>query len=225
MGKKIRLLYILSKETHPRPRDTYRLEVRNWKEIFHAHGSQKKAGIAILISNKIVFVQSLSHVWLWYPVDCRIPGFPVLHYLPEFAQTHVHWFSDAIQSFHSLSPPSPPALNLSQHWVLFQWVSSLHQVAKILELQKKKKKYWSFSFSISPSKEYSGLISFRINWFDLLAVQGTLMSILQYHNLKALILQCSAFFMVIVRKAFPIPTLYIDSPVIIIVQLSFIPYI
>ena len=62
MGTKIRLLYILSKETHPRPRDTYRLEVRNWKEIFHVHGSQKKAGIAILISNKIVFVQSLSHV-------------------------------------------------------------------------------------------------------------------------------------------------------------------
>ena len=62
MGTKIRLLYVLSKETHPRPRDTYRLEVRSWKEIFHANGSQKKAEIAISISNKIIFVQSLSHV-------------------------------------------------------------------------------------------------------------------------------------------------------------------
>ena len=92
----------------------------------------------------------------------------------------------AIQPSHPLSPPSSPAFSLSQHQGLFQWVSSLHQVAKVLE----------FSFSISPSNEYSGLISFRIDWFDLLAVQGTLKSLLQHHTSKASILQCSAFFIV-----------------------------
>ena len=69
------------------------------------------------------------------PMDCSIPGFPVLHYLLEFAQTHVHWVSDAIQPSHPLSLPSLPALNLSQHQSLFQWVGSSHQVAKLLELQ------------------------------------------------------------------------------------------
>ena len=72
---------------------------------------------------------------LWDPIDCSTPGFPVLHYLPEFAQTHVHEFSDAIQPSHSLLPPSPPALNLSQHQGLFQWVGSSCQVTKVLELQ------------------------------------------------------------------------------------------
>ena len=67
------------------------------------------------------------------PMDCNMPGLPILHYLPEFAQTHVHWISDAIQPSHPLSSPSPPAFNLSQS--LFQWVSSLHQVVKVLELQ------------------------------------------------------------------------------------------
>ena len=119
-------------------------------------------------------------------MDCSMPGFPILHYLPEFAQTPVHWVSDAIQPSHLLSSTSPPAFNLSQHQGLFQWVSSSHQMAK----------YWSFSFSISPSNEYSGLISFRIYWFDLLAIQVTLKSLLQHHSSKASILQCSAFFMV-----------------------------
>ena len=95
-------------------------------------------------------------------------GFPVLHYLLEFTQTHDHWIDDAIQPSHSLSPPSPPAVNLSQHQGLFQWISSSQQLAKVLELQ----------LNISPSNEYSGLISFRIDWFDLLAVQGTLKSYL-----------------------------------------------
>ena len=120
------------------------------------------------------------------PMDCSMPGLPVQHQLPEFIQTHVHWVGDAIQPSHPLSSPSPPALNLSQHQGLFQWVSSSHQMAK----------YWSFSFSISPSNEHSGLISFRIDWFDLLVVQGTLKSLLQHHSSKASILQCSAFFMV-----------------------------
>ena len=83
---------------------------------------------------------------------------------PGVAQIHVHWLSDAIQSFHPLLPPSPPALNHSQHQGLFQWVGSSHQVAKVLNLQ----------FQHQSFHEYSGLISFRIDWFDLLAVQGTL---------------------------------------------------
>ena len=95
------------------------------------------------------------------PMDCSTPGFPVLHYLLGFAEIHVHWVSDAIQPSHPLSPPSP-VLNLSQHQSLFQWVSSFHRWPK----------YWSFSFSISPSNEYSGLICLRFYWFDLLAVQG-----------------------------------------------------
>ena len=119
-------------------------------------------------------------------MDCRIPGFPVHHQLPECAQTHVHQVSDAIQPSHPLSSLSPPVFNLSQHQCLFQGVSSSHQVAK----------YWSFSFSLSPSNDFSGLISFRINWLDLLAVQGTLMSLLQHHNSKTSIFQYSAFFMV-----------------------------
>ena len=94
------------------------------------------------------------------PIDCSTV-FPVLHYFLELAQTHVHWVSDAIQPSHPLSPPSL-VLNVSQHQGLFQWVVSLHQVAK----------YWNFSFS--PSNEYSGLISFKIDWFYLLAVQGTI---------------------------------------------------
>ena len=85
-----------------------------------------------------------------------------------------------------LSSPSPPAANPSQHQGLFQWVSSSHEVAK----------YWSFSFSISPSSEHPGLISFRMDWLDLLAVQGTLKSLLQHHSSKASILRCSAFFTV-----------------------------
>ena len=119
-------------------------------------------------------------------MDCSIPGQPVHHQHPEFTQTHLHQVSDAIQPFHLLSSPSPPAFNLSQHQGLFQWVISLYQVAK----------YWSFSFSISPSSEYSGLISFMMDWLDLLAVQGTLKSLLQHHSSKASILQCSTFFIV-----------------------------
>ena len=119
-------------------------------------------------------------------MDCSTPGLPVHHQLLGFTQTHVHWVGDAIQPSHPLSCPSPPAFNLSQHQGLFQWVSSSHQVAKVLE----------FHFSISPSNEYSGLISFRMDWLDLLAVQGTLKSLLQHHSSKASILRCSAFFMV-----------------------------
>ena len=116
-------------------------------------------------------------------MECSTPGFPVPHHLLEFAQVHIHWIGDTIQPSHPLLPSSPSAFNLSQHQGLFQWAGSSHQVAK----------YWSFS--ISSSSEYSGLISFRIDGFDLLAVQGTLQSLLQHHNSKASI-RCSAFFMV-----------------------------
>ena len=118
-------------------------------------------------------------------MNCSTPGFPVLQHLLELAQTHVHWVSDAIQPSLPLSSPSSPTFYLSQHEGFFIWVSSSHQVAKD----------WHFSFSISPSNEYSGLISFRIDWFDLLPVKGTLKSLFQHHSSKASILQCSAFFM------------------------------
>ena len=88
------------------------------------------------------------------------PGLPVHHQLPGFTQTHAHWVGDVIQPSHPLSSPSPPATNPSQHQGLFQWVSSLHKLPK----------YWSFSFSIIPSSEHPGLISFRMDWLDLLAV-------------------------------------------------------
>ena len=115
-----------------------------------------------------------------------MPGRPVHHQLPEFTQTHLHRVSDAIQPSQPLLSPSPPAPNPSQHQSLFQWVS----------LRMRWTKYWSFSFSIIPSKEHPGLISFRMDWLDRLAVQGTLKSLLQHHSSKASILWCSAFFTV-----------------------------
>ena len=121
-------------------------------------------------------------------MDCSMPGFPVLHHLPEFAQTHVHRVGDTIQPSHLLSSTSPPVFNLSQHQE--RTVFSNESVLCI-----RWPKYWSFSFSISPSKEYSVLISLRIHWFDLLAVQVTLKS-LQHHSSKASVLRCLAFFMV-----------------------------
>ena len=120
-------------------------------------------------------------------MDGSTPRFPVHHQLPEITQTHVHRVGDVIQPSHLLSSPSPPTFNLSQHHVFFPMSQFLH----IRWL-----KYWSFSFSISPSNEYSGLISFRMDWLDLLAVQGTLKSLFQHHSSKASILQHSAFFIV-----------------------------
>ena len=119
-------------------------------------------------------------------MNCSTPGLPVHHQLPEFTQIHIHLVGDAIQPSHPLSSCTPPALNLSQHQGLFKWISSLHQVAKL----------WSFSFNISSSSEHTGLISFRMDWLDLLAFQGTLKSLLQHHSSKASILQHSAFFIV-----------------------------
>ena len=106
------------------------------------------------------------------PLDCSMPGFPVHHQFLELAQIHVHRVGDTIQPSHPLSSPSPPAFNLSQH----QGLSS----ESVLCIRWPK--YWSFSFSISPSNEYSGLISIRMDWLDLLAVQETLKSLLQHHR-------------------------------------------
>ena len=113
------------------------------------------------------------------------PGLPVHHQLPEFTQTHVHRVSDAIQPSHPLSSPSP-TLNLSKHQGL----------SNESALQIRCPKYWSFSFNISPSNEHPGLISFRMDWLHLLAVHGTLKSLLQHHSSKSSIFLCSAFFIV-----------------------------
>ena len=122
------------------------------------------------------------------PMDCSMPGLPVPHHLLEFAQVHVHCISDIIQPAHPLIPSSPPVLNLSQHQGLFQWVICSHQMTN--------------SFSISPSSDYSGLFSLKIDWFDLFTVQGTLSCLLQHHSLKASILWRSSFFMVQVSQLY-----------------------
>ena len=116
-------------------------------------------------------------------MNCSTPGLPVHQKLSEFTQTHVHRVSDAIQPSHPLSSPSPPAPNPSQHQGLFSNESTPRM---------RWPKYWSFSFSISPSNEHPGPISFRMDWMDLPAVQGTL----QHHSSKASIFRCSAFFTV-----------------------------
>ena len=128
------------------------------------------------------------------PMDCSTPGFPVHYQFLEPAQTHVHQVDDATQPSHPLLSPSPLAFNFFQHQGL------LNESVLCIEWPK----YWNFSFSISPSNEYSGLITFRIDWFDLLEVQGTLKSLLQHHSSKASILQCSAF--IIVQLSHPYMT-------------------
>ena len=121
-------------------------------------------------------------------MNCSTPGLPIHYQLPEFTQTHVHWVNDDIQPSHHLLSSSPPTFNLSQHQVFcIRWP-----------------KYWSFSFSITPFNEYSVLISFRMNWLDLLAVQRILKSLLQNRSSEASILQCSAFF--IVQLSYPYMT-------------------
>ena len=119
-------------------------------------------------------------------MDCSMPGFPVIHQLPEFAQTHVHWVGDTIQPSHLLLSPSPPAFIFPSIGI-FSNESALHIRCP---------KYWSFSFTISPANEYLGLIFFRIDWFDFFVVQETLKSLLQHHSSKASILWCSTFFIV-----------------------------
>ena len=121
------------------------------------------------------------------PMNCTTPGLPVHHQLPESTQTHVHGVGDAIQPSHPLLSPSPPAPNPSQHQGLFQWVNSSHEVTKVLEFQLQHQ-----SFQWTPRTD----LSFRMDLLDLLAVQGTLKSLLQHQSSKASIFQCSAFFTV-----------------------------
>ena len=116
------------------------------------------------------------------PMDCSMPGFPVHYYFLEFAQTHAHWVGDAIQPSHPLAPPFPPAFSLSQHQGLFQWSALCIGWPK----------YWSFS--VSPSNEYSGSIFLRIDWFGLLAIQGTLLSLFQHHIRKCKFFDAQPFF-------------------------------
>ena len=119
---------------------------------------------------------------LYNTMNCSTPGFPVHHQLPKLTQTYVHWVGDCIQLSHPLSSPSP---SLPSLWVFFN-----------VAIGKKWSKYWNVSFSINSSNEYSGLISFMMDWLDPLSVQGTLKSLLKHHNSKASILWCSAFFIV-----------------------------
>ena len=156
---------------------------------------QQTEGFSVLFSFLLLFFSSVqfssvtqSFLTLCYPMNHSTPGLPVHHQLPEPTQTHVHWVGDAIQPSHPPLSPSPPALNLSQHQGLSKWVSFSHQVAKVLEFQ--------LQHQSSASNEHPGLISFRMDWLDLLEVQGTLKSLLQQHSSKASILRHSAFFIV-----------------------------
>ena len=129
---------------------------------------------------------SQSYPTLCHPMNHSRPGLPINHQLPEFTQTHVHGDGEAIQPSHPLSSPSPPVFVFPRIRVF-----SNESVLRI-----RWSKYWSFSFNTSPSNEHPGLMSFRIDWLDLLAIQGTLKSLLQHHSSKASILRHSAFFIV-----------------------------
>ena len=137
---------------------------------------------------------------------------------PGVTQTHVHWVGDVIQPSHPLSSPSPPALNLSQH----QGFSDESALCIWWP------KYWRFSFNISPSNEHPGLISFRMDWLDLLAVQGILKGLLQHHSSKASILWRSAFFIVQLLHPYmttekPLPSLDGEGQLVLILSLHQIP--
>ena len=143
--------------------------------------------IAIIMFSSVQFISvAQSCPTLCNPINHSTPGLPVHHQLLEFTQTHVHGVSDAIQLSHPLSSPSPPA----------PIPPRIRDFSSESTLCMRWPKYWSFSFSIFPSKEIPELISFRMDWLDLLAVQGTLKSLLQHHSSKASILRCSAFFTV-----------------------------
>ena len=151
------------------------------------------------LEGKFFTTQSVSSVTqscptLCDPMDFTMPGFPVHHQLPELAQTHVHQVNGAIQLSHPLSSPSSflQSFSASESFLMSQFFTSGSQ------------SYWSFIFSISPSNEHPGLISFRMD-LDLLAVQGTLKCLVQHHSLKTSILQCSAFFMVQLSHSYMTP--------------------
>ena len=137
----------------------------------------------------LFIIQLLSSVWLFvtpWTVACQtlLP----LHYLPEFSQTHAHWVSDAIHPSYPLLPPFPPVFNLPQDQGFFFFFNESPVPIRW-------PKFWSLSFSIRASNEYSELISYRVDWYDILAVKGSLKSLLQHHNSKGSTLKHSAFFM------------------------------
>ena len=134
----------------------------------------------------VQFSRSVVSDSLCHPTDCSTPGLPIHHQLPEFTQTHVRRISNAVQPSHPLSSPL----------LLPSLFPTIRVFSNKSVLCIRWPKYWSFSFSVSPSNEYSWLISFRIEWLDFLSVQGTLKSLFQHHSSKASILWCSAFFVV-----------------------------
>ena len=153
-----------------------------WRKLLWVTWTARRSNQSILKESESENCSAMSNSL--QPHELQHTRLPVLYYLPEFVQTHVRWVGDAIPLSHPLLSPSPLALNLSKHEGLFQWVDSLNQVL--------------------PMNEYSGLISFRIDWFDLLAVQRTLKGLLQHHSSIASVLQHSAFFMV--QLSYPYPT-------------------
>ena len=160
-----------------------------WQTWYCAVVDKAEMVLALLTAVWHVFssVQSLScGMTLCDPVNCSTPGLPVQHQLPEPTQTHVHWVSDPIQ-------PSHPLSSLLLMPSIFP---SIRVFSNESALRIRWPKNWSFSFSISPSNEHPGMISFRMDWLDLLVVQGTLKSLFQHHSSKASILLCSAFFIV-----------------------------
>ena len=173
----------------PKPSIQFCVSIAFWKQIRNSELSWKRS---IQFSCSVVANS-------WYPMNRSTPGLPVHLQLPESTQTHVHWASDAIQPSHPLSSPSPPALNLSQN----------HGFSNESALRIRWPKNWSFSFKVSPSNAHPGLLSFRMDWFDLLELQGTPKSLLQHHSSKASILRCSAFF--IVQLSHPTIAEYIFS--------------
>ena len=150
-----------------------------WPQVLFS--GMKNTNIFCLLGIPVQFSSvTQSCLTLCDPMNCSTSGLPVHHPLLEFTQIHVHWVSDAIQPSHPLLSPSPPTLSLCQHQGLFYESALCIRWPKI----------WSFSFNISPSNEHPGLISFRMDWLDLLAVQGTLKSLLQHHSSKSLIQLC-----------------------------------
>ena len=153
------------------------------------HGDLEGISLALFLFKFLQMLVQFSSVTqscpaLCVPMNHSTLGLLVHHQCPESTQTHVYRVGDAIQPFHPLSSLSPPALNLSQHQGIFQWVSSSHQGAKVLEFQLQHQ-----SFQWTPKTDF-----FRMDWLDLLAGWGTLKTLLQHHNSKASILLCSAFF-------------------------------
>ena len=165
------------------------LEGKRWQAVWLSATDLKELNSKTGFTHYMTFCccsVTKSCLTLWDPIDCSTPGSPVLHYhLLEFAQIYVHWVGGAIQSSHPPSPPSPPALSLSQHQGLFRWVSSLHQVAKVLEFQLQHQSFqWMFR------------TDFIYHWLVWSPCRPRDSSLLQHHSSKTSILQCSAFFKV-----------------------------